>query len=83
MKLKIITKLLKLFIIKPWVFFITLSKLTNKQMAISYLKTQMHLYYSSYKYIDVFDMDSINIEINNFKNKPLIFAHSDACVQCP
>ncbi|MDY0181511.1 glycosyltransferase [Aliarcobacter skirrowii] len=41
-------------------------------MAISYLKTQMHLYYSSYKYIDVFDMDSINIEINNFKNKPLI-----------
>lgn len=72
MKLKIITKLLKLFIIKPWVFFIALSKLTNKQMAISYLKTQMHLYYSSYKYIDVFDMDSINIEINNFKNKPLI-----------
>ena len=72
MKLKIITKLLKLFIIKPWVFFIALSKLTNKQMAISYLKTQMHLYYSNYKYIDVFDMDSINIEINNFKNKPLI-----------
>ena len=72
MKLKIITKLLKLFIIKPWVFFIALSKLTNKQMAISYLKTQMHLYYSSYKYIDVFDIYSINIEINNFKNKPLI-----------
>ncbi|MDX4026786.1 glycosyltransferase [Aliarcobacter skirrowii] len=72
MKLKIITKLLKLFIIKPWVFFIALSKLTNKPKAVSYLKTQMHLYYSSYKYIDVFDMDSINIEINNFKNKPLI-----------
>ena len=72
MKLKIITKLLKLFIIKPWVFFITLSKLTNKPKAVSYLKTQMHLYYSSYKYIDVFDIYSINIEINNFKNKPLI-----------
>ncbi len=72
MKLKIITKLLKLFIIKPWVFFIALSKLTNKQKAISYLKTQMHLYYSSYRYNDVFDMDIITIEMNNFKNKPLI-----------
>ncbi|TLT05663.1 glycosyltransferase [Aliarcobacter thereius] len=72
MKLKIIIKLLKLFSIKPWVFIIALSKLNNKQKAISYLKTQMHLYYSRYKYSDVFDMDRIAKEINNFKNKPLI-----------
>lgn len=32
----------------------------------------MHLYYSSYRYNDVFDIDSINIEINNFKKNPLI-----------